>query len=597
VATQSTGISLSTTARDLIRSGFFGKDFDTIVAELCSFIQLRFGPEVASNIVASEQGIMLIEAFSFAMSTGHWYGDRQADDTNLDDARLRSAAVVIARQLGYKPRAAVAPAVEITITLDTVPPARLTIEAGRKLNGPQGLIFEVVDELVFDPGEVGPKTFSARQGETREELFVSTNEPIQTFFITTVPDGQSITQDSPRAFVAGVEWDENEFLTFEQTNQFEFQYGFSPPRAVFGDGIAGNIPPEGAEIRGGSVPANTVTVFSEPLAAGDGTLIEATLVHDDPSTPGSDRETIASIKTNAPQVFQAADRAVTLADYDALINAFLDPVFGSVAIGRATTPRSVDEDAQALTILAEIETSCPSTLNHGGSSGTFVVGETITGGTSGATGVVLSVATLSLAQIGTGGTFAAGEQITGGTSGATATISSTVSSDIATDLRAYWDKVLASNCQANVVIAQILSADSVGRYVTAPVGLARSLEEFLDARAESTVKVQVVDGSVNLLSVDITASVKTTSEFSSADQQATVATNVRQTIEGILLGRNYGESLRISDLYQAIDSLEGVDYSNVAITNQTSRLNSFGDLEITEFEVITLGVQPIVGLL
>ena len=139
-----TGISLSTTARDLIRSGFFGKDFDTAVAEITSFIQLRFGDEIANNIVASEQGIMLIEAFAFGFSTANWYGDRQADDTNLRDVRLRSAAVAIARQLGYKPRAAVPPAVSITMTLLTTPTSRLTIEKGRKLNGPDGLIFETL---------------------------------------------------------------------------------------------------------------------------------------------------------------------------------------------------------------------------------------------------------------------------------------------------------------------------------------------------------------------------------------------------------------------------------------------------------------------
>lgn len=603
----SSGITLSTTAKDLVRSGLFGKDFDTIVEEITSFLQLRFGEEVASNIVASEQGIMLIEAVSFALSTGHWYGDRQADDTNLTDVRIRSAAVVIARQLGYKPRAAVAPAVEITITLSTAPTARLTIERGRKLNGPNGLIFEVVDETVFDPGEVGPKTFSARQGETREEIFVSTGEPNQIFFITTIPDGQNIVQDSPQAFIAGVEWDEQGFLTFEQTNQFEMQTGFSPPRALFGDGIAGNVPPESAEVRirfftsdgtGGSVPANSVDVFSEPLVAG-GIVLEATLTHDDPSTPGSDRESIASIKVNAPQVFQTADRAVTLADYDALINAFIDPVFGSVAIGRATTPRSVDQDAQALTIIEEVQNTCLITLEHGAvNGGPFQVGETVTGSGSGASGTVVTVIPdTSVGVFNVSGTFVATDTITGDTSAATAALTAVTTASVVDALRTYWDKSLASNCQVNVVVAQILAADSEGRYVTAPVGLARSLETFLDERAESTVKVQVVDGSVNLLSVDVTAFIRTTSEFSSSDQQLAVAATVRTTIESILLSRAYGVSLRISDLYSAVDAVAGVDFSQISITNQPTRVNSFGDLPIEEFEVITLGQQPVVNLL
>ena len=236
----SNGITLSETARSLVRSGLFGKDWETYRDELISFIQLRFGPEVASNIVASEQGIVLIEMFAFGLSTMSWYGDRQADDTTLRDARLRSAAVTIARQLGYKPAAAVPPAVRITMSLAAPAPSRFTIERGRKLQGPGGLIFEVVDETIFDVGESGPKEFDARQGEGLESVFVSTGEPGQFFLITNVPDAFSIAQDSPQLFVSAVEWDENRFMEFDQTNQFEFQYGFSPPRAVLGDGVAGN---------------------------------------------------------------------------------------------------------------------------------------------------------------------------------------------------------------------------------------------------------------------------------------------------------------------------------------------------------------------
>lgn len=596
------GISLSVTARDLIRSGFFGKDFDTAVSEITSFLQLRFGPNVANTIVASEEGLMLIEAFAFGFSTANWYGDRQADDTNLRDVRLRAAAVAIARQLGYKPRAAVPPAVEITITLLTTPTSRLTIEKGRKLNGPEGLIFEAAEEVVFDPGETGPKTFSARQGETLEEIFTSTGEAVQIFPITTVPDGSSIAQDSARAFIAGNEWVEQEFLTFEQTEQFEFQYGFSPPRAIFGDGIAGNIPPADDEVRlrffvtngtGGSVPANTVTTFTQPLVAGI-QVIEAQLVHDDPSTPGSNRETVESIKTNAPQVFQAADRAVTQADIDALINAFNDPVFGAVAIGRATTPRSVDQDAQALTILADLENACPQTLTHGGATnGPFVVGETLTGGDSGATATVVGVAGNDVSIFNISGEFTDGETVTGSSSGATATVDSVSVAQIATDLRNYWDTTLASNCQPNIVVAQILSSDVDGRYVSAPTALARALEEFLDARLESTVKAQVVDGTINLLSVDLAVEVQTLPDFSTADQVDAVLADVRSSLESELLGRSYGVSLRISDLYAIAEGTEGVDFANIEVTSPTDRLDEFGNLPIEDFEVITLGAQPV----
>lgn len=532
------GIAINDTARDLIRSGFFGKDFDSYVSELTNFIQLRFGDEIASNIVASEQGVMLIEMVSFALSTMSWYGDRQADDTTLRDARIRAAAVAIARQLGYKPRAAVAPAVEITMTLDAPAPARLTLERGRKLNGPNGLSFEMAEEVIFDAGEVGPKVFAARQGETLEEIFTSNGEASQFFPITVVPAGSSISQDSPFVLTDNVEWIESKFLAFEQTNQFEFQYGFAPPRAQFGDGIAGNIPVRDAEIRirvfttdgtGGSVPANTVVTFLAPLVAG-GTTIGATLVHDEPSSPGSNRETLQSIKLNAPLVFQTADRAVTQVDLDALINSFIDPTFGAVAIGRATVPRNIDEDAQAQTIIQEI-------TNAG------------------------------------------------------------VPQDTIDSLTNYWNKVLASDCQANVIVAQILAEDSEGRYVSASVGLARAVETFLDARAESTAKVQVTDGSINLVSVTIAAQIRTTTEFSSGEKQEAVLAEVREVIETLLLGRSYGVSLRISDLFSLIEAVDGVEYSHIQVTGDANALTKVSiddDVVVGDFEVITLGLAPVV---
>ena len=59
-------------------------------------------------------------------------------------------------------------------------------------------------------------------------------------------------------------------------------------------------------------------------------------------------------------------------------------------------------------------------------SGTFQTDETVTGGTSGATGTIVTVATDYLVIDVSSGTFQVGETITGGTSGATATVDSIV---------------------------------------------------------------------------------------------------------------------------------------------------------------------------
>ena len=68
------------------------------------------------------------------------------------------------------------------------------------------------------------------------------------------------------------------------------------------------------------------------------------------------------------------------------------------------------------------------TFNTGSDTGTFVVGETVTGGTSSATGVISAVdqtaGTLTLVNV--DGTFRVGETLTGGTSGGTLVLTTSV---------------------------------------------------------------------------------------------------------------------------------------------------------------------------
>lgn len=608
-------VFLSETAKDLIRSNFFGKDFDTYVQEINDQLILQFGAEIAGNIVISDYGQYLVEMHAFALSTMSWYGDRQADDTTLQFVRLRSAANVIARQLGYKPRAAVPPAITLTMTL-AFPPAltRLTLETGRVLIGPGGLFYVMTEEVIFDIGEVGPKSFSAVEGETVEEIFTSDGTPNQFFFLETVPAAKSIAQDTPRVFVNDIEWEERDLLIFERIDEFEVQYGFNPPRLQFGDGVAGNVPPKDAEIRvsflatsgpAGAVQANTVINFQAPLVAGVQTLA-ATLVHDDPSTPGSPRESISSIQINAPLVTQTADRAVTQKDLDALINAFIDPVFGAVARGRATVPRSVDQDAEALTIIGLIDACCPSLLSHieeatEGPDDGFGAGNQISGSLSGATGTITRVNVLSLEVVSiVNGPFVAADVVTDATTGAFVTLSAVATPGVVERLRTYWDAVLASNCKANVVNAQILSSDTTGRYISAPVGLALSLDTFLNARAESTVQVVVTDGANTLFAVSLEVGVNLAEGFNNEVARETVFATVVAVLELALLGRNYGESVRIGDLYALVEVVEGVIYSHIKILKingedpSPGQLNEFGDLVIQDFEVVTLGVSPVV---
>jgi hypothetical protein len=852
-------IELSPTARELIRSTFFGKDFDSHRQEIIDAIQAIFGDDVASNITASEQGVMLIELNAYALGTASWYGDRQADDTTLDFVRLRRHAVAIARQLGYKATSSVPAVVDVRVQLLTIPPVQLTIPKGTKASGPDGLIFETLSDLVFDQGQIGAglpvgltinefaidpvspsiiyagtsdgilktltsgsswfssssgitfpnittlvidpgtpttlyagtvasgifksidsgaswtsssvglsnlnitsiaidpitptilyvgtnagglfktinsgsswsqinigitdfaiqtvvidpvtpsiiyagafsggifKTISSglswtaanlglsatnvthiavdpvtpttlyaattiggvhksidsaatwvpanvgltatspnritidgvtpstlyvstidagvyktidsganwaaavvgltntnntaitvdpvtpttlyvgatdggifvsltsaatwaplnngiddpikivqmREGQTLSETFRSDGEPFQVFEIP-VPVSFSIAQDSPAVSVDSILWPEVELLTYDQTDQVEIEYGLAPPRVIFGDGIAGNIPTQDAEIAVayfvtsgtlGSIASDTMGAFDDPIIAGS-TVISTTISNTSPSTPGSDPESLNSIKINAPRVYQAAQRSVTALDLAGWVNSYVDPVYGAVARGTATSPRSAVADAEGQSIIAMM----------------------------GALGVPTS---------------------------------------LTTRLSNYLDSVLSSNCAANVVNAQILSSDSIGRYVPAPAGLAISLAAFLNTIAESTVEAVVTDGSINLLSVDAFIGISIDVTITNDELRTSIVDAARDAVQTLLLNRDFGESLRIGDIYQTVEGVGGVDYSNISLVVRnnigddisSSRLDQFGDLEIELFEVITMGATPSVEIL
>jgi hypothetical protein len=552
-------IDRSATSLALVRSNFFGKDFDTIRQEIIDTMEALSTTETANNFVASDEGVMLIEAMAFAMSTQNWYGDRQAGETTLDPedgARIRANAVAIARQLGYKPFGAVAPVVSLTISIDPAAPIQFTIPKGTKMVEVSGLPYETAEDMTFlagsttppiDPETGLPETLLVRQGETFEELFTSNAEANQRFFLETVPENATIAQDTVESRVDSVLWDEVPLLEPRQDDIYEVSLGTNPPFVRFGDGIFGNVPEVDVEVRityfttfgpDGAVASETITGFVDPIFAG-ATLITATVSHAAPSTPGSFRETLASIKFNAPLVFQAGQRAVTILDLDGIINSFVDATWGAVVKGRATTPRSAAADARLQTHLATLRNSdC-----------------------------------FSEAEI--------------------------------LDLETYWNKVVSSECQANIVMAQILSEDGIGRYVASPVGLARALETHLDALLESTVKSWAVDGTVNLFSVDMSAEIKVLDSRDTDVLRAEIISEVDQIIQTFLLGRDFGDSLRIGDLYALVEAVDAVEFSNLKaslVQNQgddvtAAKVDEFGNVIIDTFEVITLGALPTVTII
>ncbi len=161
------------------------------------------------------------------------------------------------------------------------------------------------------------------------------------------------------------------------------------------------------------------------------------------------------------------------------------------------------------------------------------------------------------------------------------------------------DGFLADDCKANLVQVPILTRDVNGFLTAPPVALMRSLEAYLEARKEVTQVVEVVSGEVYLVAADITGTIGIRDGY----VQATVLSNVRKALDDLLRVRDFGKSLRLSDLYASIvpdpttgqKGVDGIMYAVFKITGPAISLDGDGNLVIEKKQVVTKGTVTLTG--
>jgi len=693
----------------LNRARYAGLDFDTHYDDLLAQLQVKYAADF-NDFAISSLGIMLLDLTAYGLDTLSFYLDRRATDQYLATARTRKSVARTSRQLGYKMGGAVASSVDIRVTVNEVFAFNVPLPAGFQFDGPDGLIFEAAEEVVFTPAEQGIgnwKFIPAYEGETITESFVSDGTASQVFELRRVPDDKFVVQGTVEVTVDGASWDVVDLLEYGQTDQFEVGFNDEPSTIRFGDGIAGNIPTAGASIdvvyvasrgKAGQVSSGTIEEETTRLVVAF-TEIPLTITNPEGSSGGDDRETLSSAKTFAPKVWKSAGKAVTGEDYEGLSGSYADPLFGRVAVAKAISSRSsggdltvqnyltqisdgIDALNAALTTatgnidaamdladaallslgtaavdiaseVSTIETECTSARDAARTIKNRV-GEIVVDAADIANYVAAGLADGTIAgkdsyfnlinneQSNIDGAAVAiqteadnivddmGDALTAveaiGTDGTTAdTLLYTVVQDVATlvtqgliirteandidtenadllaivdtsitEINAHLDRVLASDCKANLVTVPILTRDAGGFYAAPSTGLIDSLQSYLDARKEVTQSVSVTSGENFLIPAVIRARVGVFSGYS----EAVVKTAVEAVIEGVLRDRKFGVALYESDLDDPVLEVEGVAFVNVRIeghlesdgtTTSISRLDADGNLIIQESEVITLG--------
>lgn len=338
------------------RAKYTARDFDTIFDDIRLFLEERYGDEY-NDFQKSSQGVMIMDMIAYAQTQLHWYMDRRASEAYLDTCRLLSSASRITRQIGYRMAPASSSGVELTVAPEEPPPFDVPVKVGFKFRGPENLIFEAAEEVVFPAGSTDAQSISVREGETFRVTATSDGTPGQEVALPAADNEETFVIDgSVEVFVDGVLWQERDFISIGDVDEFEVHYHELPPVVRFGNGISGRIPDPSANIRvtyavnhgrRGNVGRETINDAFAPLVHRF-TTIDLDVINESPSTGGDDPETIEEARRNAPRWFGSRNKAITQEDYRILAGNFSSPEYGRIAAANAFVARSVSEDLEAL---------------------------------------------------------------------------------------------------------------------------------------------------------------------------------------------------------------------------------------------------------
>lgn len=307
---------------------YTSRDYRAILNSLLDNIQY-FAPEWKSRD-ANDFGIILLELYAYMGDLMSYYIDRSANEAFLDTASQRDSVVRLAKMLNYVIGESTPATTSLTFAngtgSDIIVPAKTRIATTTSISGYSTQVeFETDAELTVPAN--GTASVGATQGYTISDEVVSatgsTGAKNQVFALKNT----SAHVNSIVVTIDGV--------TYSRVNNL-IDYGYNDPVfstyvdsskntfLIFGDGIAGRIPPLYKPIVAtyrvisgslGNVPASTLTNILNNYedTAGITSVTNAT-----DATGGTDEEPTESIRLNASKGLRALNRAVTLDDYTSI---------------------------------------------------------------------------------------------------------------------------------------------------------------------------------------------------------------------------------------------------------------------------------------
>ena len=306
----------------------------------------------------------IIDILAYNTYINSYNANMVSNEVFLDSATLRENVVALARNIGFVPRSRKSSSAEITFSVDVSglsnAPATLTLKRGLVATtlrrfGNLNYTFTVPDDItvpvVNDVATFGRieiyegtplKADFVVDSSNTQQKFIINNSDVDTSLIR-VEVYDTKTSSTKRNFylkedLFNVNSDSNVFFIQETADE---QY-----ELIFGDGVFGTKLENSNYIVAyysttSGPEANNVSQFSFAgrLIDNSGTVVTSdisTLSPVNPTSGGQDIESISSIKKFAPRVYSAQNRAVTAADYEAIVPRIYAEAESVVAYGGET---------------------------------------------------------------------------------------------------------------------------------------------------------------------------------------------------------------------------------------------------------------------
>jgi len=326
---------------------FTNLDFDQIKTSIRDY--LRSNSNFTDYDFEGSNLSTLIDVLAYNTYISSYNANMVSNEVFIDSATLRENVVSLARNIGYVPRSKIASRAIISFFVDTTGfstnPITLTIKKGTVCTSsssfgaesytfaiPQDVTTPVVNGIAsFDNVEVYEGTFLTSNFTVQVEnpappqRYILENANIDTSTISvTVRDTQSST--SSKKFILS-----DSLFEVISTSRVFFIQEIEDQRyeLIFGDGIFGEKLQSQNFIETSYISTNgelgngiSSFTFNGRIVDNNNNLVSngiSLITTVSPSQGGNEIESVSSIKNYAPRIYSSYNRAVTAADYEALI--------------------------------------------------------------------------------------------------------------------------------------------------------------------------------------------------------------------------------------------------------------------------------------